>query len=75
MKIKFLILISALLLVLLLFGCSSPEEAFPLTGPYLGQKPPGKTPEIFAPGIISTGFNERNLAFTPDGRELFYGLY
>jgi len=28
-----------------------------LTGSYLGQKPPGKIPEIFAPGIISsTGF-------------------
>jgi len=24
-----------------------------LKGPYLGQKPPGMTPEIFAPGIIS----------------------
>ena len=31
------------------------ETDFPkLTGPYLGQKPPGMTPEIFAPGIIST---------------------
>lgn len=24
-----------------------------LTGPYLGQKPPGMTPEVFAPGIVS----------------------
>ncbi len=29
-----------------------------LTGPYLGQKPPGMIPEVFAPEIISTdGFN------------------
>jgi len=29
-----------------------------LAGPYLGQKPPGMIPEVFAPGIISTdGFN------------------
>ncbi len=25
-----------------------------LSGPYLGQKPPGMTPELFAPGIITT---------------------
>jgi hypothetical protein len=46
-----------------------------LKGPYLGQKLPGKTPEIFAPGIISTGFNERIAAFTPDGKEFFYALW
>ena len=28
------------------------------TGPYLGQPLPGKTPEIFAPGILSFGFHE-----------------
>jgi hypothetical protein len=25
-----------------------------LTGPYLGQKPPGDTPELFAPGSLPT---------------------
>ena len=30
------------------------------------------TPEIFAPGIISTGYSERIAAFTPDGKELYY---
>jgi len=29
-----------------------------LTGPYLGQKPPGTTPELFAPGIITTDISE-----------------
>jgi hypothetical protein len=33
------------------------------------------TPEIFAPGIISTGYSERIAAFTPDGKELFYALW
>jgi len=46
-----------------------------LKGPYLDQKPPGMTPEIFAPGIISTGYNERVACFTPDGKELVYMLY
>ncbi|MCJ8272850.1 MAG: hypothetical protein MJK04_26065, partial [Psychrosphaera sp.] len=31
-----------------------PVEIPVLTGPYLGQKPPGSTPEIFAPGIVNT---------------------
>jgi len=43
-----------------------------LSGPYLGQKPPGMKPEIFAPGIISTGYSERIAAFTPDAKELYY---
>jgi len=30
------------------------QADFPkLTGPYLGQKPPGDQPEIFVPGLIS----------------------
>jgi hypothetical protein len=37
------------------------RESFPvLQGPYLGQKPPGLTPEVFAPGILN---NEKMGAF------------
>ena len=43
-------------------------------GPYLGQKPPDMTPEIFAPGIISKGYSEYQIAFTRDGRELYLWL-
>lgn len=50
---------------------TTPE--FPkLTGPYLGQKPPGTEPEIFAPGIISLGFHENGMAVSPDGNEIFF---
>jgi len=42
--------------------------------PYLGQKPPGLTPEIFAPGIISNQYTEWTLAFNPDGSEAFYTI-
>jgi len=53
----------------------SKDSDFPiLKGAYLGQKPPTMIPEIFAPGIISTGFSERIAAFTPDGKELYYVL-
>ncbi|MBU1011573.1 MAG: MBL fold metallo-hydrolase [Bacteroidetes bacterium] len=43
---------------------------------YLGQKPPGMTPEIFAPGIISTIAHEHSSpAFAPDGTEVFYSVF
>jgi len=41
-------------------------------GSYLGQKPPGRTPEVFAPGIVSTGAHEFAGSFTPDGREYYF---
>lgn len=38
------------------FTATKYKPDFPLLkGKYLGQKPPAMTPEIFAPGIISTG--------------------
>ena len=43
-----------------------------LTGPYLGQKLPGMTPEIFAPGIISTEKHEFSCCFSPDGKEFYF---
>jgi ankyrin repeat protein/L-ascorbate metabolism protein UlaG (beta-lactamase superfamily) len=44
-----------------------------LTGPYLGQKPPGLTPEVFAPGIASSAdFIDFKGAFSPDGREYYF---
>jgi Tol biopolymer transport system component len=49
------------------------QSEFPkLTGPYLGQKPPGTTPEIFAPGIVSTTAHEFSCCFMPDGKEFFF---
>jgi hypothetical protein len=45
-----------------------------LTGPYLGQKTPGTIPELFAPGIVCTGYNERDITISPDGKEIFYGF-
>jgi len=43
-----------------------------LKGPYLGQKPPGMIPEIFAPGFVSTGRIEFGNAFSPDGGEFYF---
>ena len=53
----------------------APATGFPaLSGPYLGQTPPGPEPELFAPGIISTGLAELNSVFTPDGQEFYYAV-
>lgn len=44
-----------------------------ISGPYLGQNVPGKVPEIFAPGIISTELGwEAAISFSPNGKELFF---
>jgi len=64
-----------LILVVAVTLPSAAQKDWPvLAGPYLGQKPPGDQREIFAPGIVSTGFNEHSISFTPDGRELFFRL-
>lgn len=31
-------------------------------------------PELFAPGVVSTGLYERDLALSPDGREAFFSI-
>ena len=53
------------ILILLLAGCIKKDDFPTLEGPYLDQKPPGKTAEIFAPGIISN----------PDSRDLIHGFF
>jgi tetratricopeptide (TPR) repeat protein/Tol biopolymer transport system component len=52
------------------------KEDFPiLKGPYLGQKPPGMTPEIFVPGIISTeNLGEGSCAFTQNAELFLFNL-
>ena len=61
------------LIAVVLSACGAPPEASePLRGPYLGQTPPGTTPQLFAPGVVSTRALELNATFTPDGNELYF---
>jgi len=54
----------------------NPSYDFPeVSGPYLGQTAPGLTPELFAPGLVSTGLAERDLAVSPDGNAIYWGLF
>ena len=54
-------------------GSPSSSETTPHASPtYLGQQPPGETPEPFAPGIVNTDAIELNGVVSPDGREFFF---
>ena len=68
-----------ILLVIAVLSCSSPhvpghaEYQFPdLEGPYLGQSLPDSLPELFAPGVVSTGMFNRDMAISPDGTEIYF---
>jgi Tol biopolymer transport system component len=43
-----------------------------LRGPFLGQSLPDSTPTLFAPGVVSTGGEERDIAISPDGTEIYF---
>jgi len=75
-KVKRCVLSASAFLVMIGFvGCRHRSAEFPvLAGPYLGQAPPGTSPEIFAPGIVSTGLTTRDMAMTPDGREIYFSV-
>jgi hypothetical protein len=67
---------AVLLLVFSLSSCAQQEDFPVLTGKYLGQKPPGKTPEIFAPGIVSVDkYSEFVCIFPPGGEECIFDRY
>lgn len=64
-----------LFLIVLILSCSETKqkEFFPvLNGPYLGQKTPSDSALLFAPGIVSAGMNDRDIAITPEGDEIFF---
>lgn len=44
----------------------------PSTAMYLGQQPPGETPEPFAPGVVNTEAIELNGVVSPGGDEFFF---
>ena len=61
------------LLVLTTTSILSQQSDIPkLTGPYLGQKPPGNIPEVFAPDFVSTELHEFSCCFSPDGNEFYF---
>ena len=66
------IVLSFFLLILSISNLFTKQDDFPkLTGPYLGQKSPGMTPEVFAPEVITIPVHSA-VVFSPDGLEVFY---
>jgi len=61
-------------ILILLANCARQDESPVLKGPYLGEKPPGMTALIFAPGNVSTGHIEKCAAFMPDGKEFYFAI-
>ena len=72
-KLKKALLIFCLLLLPATNLFSQQKEFQKLIGPYLGQKPPGNIPELFASGIISKkGSDEWGLAVNENWTEIFF---
>lgn len=69
---------TAIVLVILLNSCntkksdSKEKDLLPIETSYLGQKPPGLTPEPFASGMVSTDNWEVDGVFTPDLKEFYF---
>lgn len=65
-----------LLVSLIMTGAIAPAlvqaQEVELRGPYLGQTVPGTTPQVFAPGIISTDAWEYGAVFAPGMQELYW---
>ena len=62
------------IVLLMVTSIIAQQKDFPkLTGPYLGQKPPVMTPEIFAPGILGNDkIGSFCSVFSADGNEFYY---
>ena len=60
--------------ILEIAGADRSGVQFPeITGPYMGQKPPGNIPEMFMPGIVSGPYRAHGtVVFSPDGKEAYW---
>ena len=69
-----IIFVGILLSLLPVFSIIAQQDSFPvLEDPYLGQKPPGIAPEIFALGIVSLQRSVHSAPiFSPDASEIYW---
>ena len=66
--------VGILLSIIFVFRSNTQQHDFQvLIGPYLGQKPPGMTPELFALGIISDeDTKEMGCVLISDRKEFYF---
>lgn len=76
---KKLYFISILITTLFLQACTTKKQdsiatnSSSIASPYFGQRPPGLTPELFAPGIVSVeGRYEFGVSFSPNMDEMYF---
>jgi hypothetical protein len=61
--------------VLLMFCTIASSQPIPPDSLYLGQTPPGNTPQLFAPGVISlAGRTEYGISISPAGDEMLFAI-
>ena len=62
--------------LVIIYNSSAQQDEFPvLKGSYLGQKPPGITPELYMPGVISNCDLHSGVYFSSDGKEVYYSKF
>ena len=66
-SVGFLIIMTALV-----SQCAKSQGGAEITGLYFGQTPPGTTRTLFESRFVSTGLDELNSVFSPDGREFYF---
>jgi hypothetical protein len=65
-------LLISCLLVATSLSLTAQRVPVPPKDAWLGEPAPGATPRIFAPGRVSDGLSNRDMAISPSGDELFY---
>ena len=60
-----------LFLFVLVFTACSQDVSNSTKCPYLGEISLGLVAKIFAFGIVSNGMNNRDITFSPDGKEIY----
>jgi len=73
---KKIILISYVAIAFIcLISCFSNGNPIPFRkGPFIGSNLPGNEPELFAPGFVTKGYQTRDIAISPDGNEIYFGI-
>lgn len=60
-------------LAMIFFSCTKQMNSVKITGDYLGESPTDSA-AVFAEGIISKKYNERDLTISPDGNEIYFSI-
>jgi len=70
-------LLIVLLLIIFISACTDSKNELTDVhrGKYFGSAEPGNSPKVFAAGLISTNLSERDVSFSPDGKEFYYTLW